>query len=52
MKNVEVDHNSIEESHEAIYGKSVQEMKLVPAKRVYNEIFLIVRYEYKDNGFL
>ena len=50
--NVEVDNTSLKESGKVSYDENVQADNLGPDKRVYNEIFLIVSYEYNNDIFL
>ena len=47
-----VDNNPLEESREVIYDKRVQVANIVPDKRVWNWIFLILIYEYNNNGLI
>ena len=51
-KKVDLDNNSRNESHKFGCEKCVQVVNLGPEKRVYNKIFLIVSYNYKNYGFL
>ena len=51
-KKVDLYNNSRNESQKLGCEKCVQVVNLGPEKRVYNKIFLIVSYNYKNYGFL
>ena len=46
-KNAEKEKNALNESRAAGYDKHIRVENVGPEKRVYNEILLIVSYEYK-----
>ena len=46
-KNAEKEKNALNESRAAGYDKRIRVENVGPEKRVYNEILLIVSYEYK-----
>ena len=50
--NLEIDNNALDDSCESVYDKQVKVKCFGPYKRLYNEIFLIVSYKYKNNLFL
>ena len=52
IKNVQIGNNPIKESRKSIYDEYVQVPNIGPDKIVRNIIFLIVRHDYNNNGFL
>ena len=51
-KKVEIDNNAQGESHKVVCDERVQMENIGQENILYNELFLIVNYKYKNNGFL